>query len=103
MMVAEFVAAGIPAAHIDATTPPHIRRQYILNFATGHLKVLWNCYLFSEGFDLSAIADRDVPIECVIQARPTKSLTLHLQQVGRALRRKRWPGWLVSALAHQRR
>ena len=96
MMVAEFQAAGIQAAHIDANTPPHVRRQHILNFATGHLMVLWNCDLFSEGFDLSAIADRDVPIECVIQARPTKSLTLHMQQVGRALRRKPHPAILID-------
>ncbi len=88
MMVEEFVRAGIPAAHIDATTPSHVRRQHILNFATGHLLVLFNCDLFAEGFDLSAIADRDVTIECVIQARPTKSLTMHLQQLGRGLRRK---------------
>ncbi|MDY3551427.1 DEAD/DEAH box helicase [Gemmata sp. JC717] len=96
MMAEEFLRAGIPAAHIDADTPEHIRRQHILNFATGHLLVLWNCGLFSEGFDLSAIARRDVPIECVIQARPTKSLTMHLQQLGRALRRKPYPAILVD-------
>lgn len=96
MMVAEFVAAGIPAAHIDATTPPHVRRQHILNFATGHLQVLWNCDLFSEGFDLSAVAGRDVTVDCAIQARPTKSLTMHLQQVGRALRRKPYPAILID-------
>ena len=83
IMAAAFTAAGIPAAHVDATTEPAVRRQHILNFATGHLRVLFNCDLFSEGFDLSAIADRDVTIECVIQARPTKSLTMHLQQLGR--------------------
>ena len=96
MMVEEFLRAGVPAAHIDAGTAPHVRRQHILNFATGHLQVLWNCDLFSEGFDLSAIAGRDVPIECAIQARPTKSLTLHLQQVGRALRRKPYPAILID-------
>lgn len=96
LMAEEFVRAGVPAAHIDANTPPHVRRQHILNFATGHLQVLWNCDLFSEGFDLSAIADRDVPIESVIQARPTKSLTMHLQQVGRALRRKPYPAILLD-------
>lgn len=96
MMVEEFKRAGIAAAHIDAGTPAHIRRQHILNYATGHLQVLWNCDLFSEGFDLSAIAGRDVPIECAIQARPTKSLTLHLQQVGRALRRKPYPAILLD-------
>lgn len=96
MMAEEFQRAGIPAAHVDANTPEHIRRQHILNFATGHLMVLWNCGLFSEGLDLSAIARRDVTIECVIQARPTKSLTMHLQQLGRALRRKPYPAILLD-------
>lgn len=96
LMVEEFRRAGVAAAHVDAGTDPHVRRQHILNFATGHLQVLWNCDLFSEGFDLSAIAGRDVPIECAIQARPTKSLTLHLQQVGRALRRKPYPAILLD-------
>ncbi|MCC6497743.1 MAG: DEAD/DEAH box helicase [Propionibacteriaceae bacterium] len=96
LMAEDFNWAGVPAAHIDAMTPPHVRRQHILNFATGHLQVLWNCDLFSEGFDLSAIAERDVPVECVIQARPTKSLTMHLQQVGRALRRKPYPAIILD-------
>jgi superfamily II DNA or RNA helicase len=96
LMVEAFLRAGVPAAHIDAGTPAPVRRQHILNFATGHLRVLWNCDLFSEGFDLSAVAGRDVPIECAIQARPTKSLTLHLQQVGRALRRKPEPAILLD-------
>ena len=96
IMAEQFAAAGIPAAHVDANTPEHVRRQHILNFATGHLMVLWNCGLFSEGLDLSAIARRDVTIECVIQARPTKSLTMHLQQLGRALRRKPYPAILLD-------
>ena len=96
MMAGQFRAAGIPAAHIDANTPPHVRRQHILNFATGHLLVLWNCDLFSEGFDLSAMAGRSVPVECVIQGRPTKSLTMHMQQVGRAMRRKTYPAILID-------
>jgi DNA repair protein RadD len=96
LMAEQFRAAGIPAAHIDANTPSPVRRQHILNFATGHLLVLWNCGLFSEGFDLSAIAQRSVPIECVIQGRPTKSLTMHLQQLGRGLRRKPHPAILLD-------
>ncbi|HEX4608224.1 MAG TPA: DEAD/DEAH box helicase family protein [Urbifossiella sp.] len=95
-IAAQFTAAGIPAAHIDAGTPDAIRRQHILNFATGHLKVIVNVGLLSEGFDLSAIAGRDAPIECVILMRPTQSLSLYLQQVGRALRRKPYPAVIID-------
>ena len=92
----QFTAAGIPAAHIDAGTPDAVRRQHILNFATGHTKVVVNVGLLSEGFDLSAIAGRDAPIECVILMRPTQSLSLYLQQVGRALRRKPYPAIIID-------
>jgi superfamily II DNA or RNA helicase len=42
--------------------------------------------LFGEGYDLESQAGREVAIEAVGLARPTQSLTLHLQQVGRGLR-----------------
>lgn len=95
-IVADFNAAGIPAAHVDANTPDGLRRQRILDFAYGNLWILSNVDLFSEGFDLSAIAGTEVPIEAVIQMRPTQSLSLHLQQVGRALRPKLEPAILLD-------
>ena len=96
LLVQEFNAAGIPAVHVDANTPTELRRQHILNFAAGYIPVIWNVDLFGEGFDLSAIAERDVPIEAVIQGRPTMSLSLHLQQLGRALRPKPEPAILLD-------
>ncbi|MDA8230751.1 MAG: DEAD/DEAH box helicase [Magnetospirillum sp.] len=72
-------AAGIAAAHVDGETPRDQRRAIIADFAAGHIRVLCNVDLFGEGFDVPAV-------EAVILARPTQSLALHLQQVGRALR-----------------
>jgi superfamily II DNA or RNA helicase len=95
-IVADFNSAGISAAHIDATTPDGQRRQRIMDFAGGKILVLSNVDLVSEGFDLSAIAGRDVPIEAAIQMRPTQSLSLHLQQIGRALRPKPEPSVLLD-------
>jgi DNA repair protein RadD len=46
---------------------------------TGELQVLTNCGLISEGLDVPNVS-------AAILLRPTKSLALHLQQVGRALR-----------------
>lgn len=85
-MVDAFRAAGIPAAHLDGDTPAAERARIVRAYADGEVQVLWNVALFGEGFDLASVAGRDVTIDAVIQARPTMSLSLHLQQVGRALR-----------------
>jgi superfamily II DNA or RNA helicase len=71
--------AGIPAAHLDGTTPEHIRQETVDAFSRGELLVLSNVGLFDEGFDLPAL-------DAVQIAKPTKSLTLWLQMVGRVLR-----------------
>lgn len=94
----QFNQAGIPAAHLDGTTPKADRARIIRDYADGRILVLFNVDLFGEGFDLSAIAQRDVTIDCVLQLRPTQSLGLHLQQVGRALRPA--PGKTAIILDH---
>jgi len=83
-----FCAAGVPAVHLDGTTPTHERKAAALSMAEGRISVLTNVALFGEGYDLAAQAGRDVTVEVVGLARPTKSLALYMQQVGRALRRK---------------
>jgi superfamily II DNA or RNA helicase len=85
-MVAAFNAQGIPAAHLDGGTPKGERKRIIAEFAAGRIQVLWNVALFGEGFDLSAIAQTDVTIDCVILNRKTQSISLFLQMMGRALR-----------------
>ena len=74
-----FNLRGIECEHIDATTHPDLRASAINRFKRGETKVLTNVNLFGEGFDLP-------DIECVMLMRPTKSLSLYLQMVGRALR-----------------
>jgi DNA repair protein RadD len=85
-MVDRFNAAGIPAAHLDGGTPKDERRRTIEAFSTGGILVLWNRFLFGEGFDLAAIAQRDVTVDCVIDNAPTTSLALAMQRWGRCLR-----------------
>lgn len=75
----EFLRRGISCEHVDGTTPTNERDARIERFRTGETKVLTNVDLFGEGFDLPAI-------EAVILLRPTQSLSLYLQQVGRGLR-----------------
>lgn len=78
-VTAQFNAAGIPAAHVDGETPSAERDETIARFARGELLCLCNVDLFGEGFDLPSL-------EVAILLRPTQSLALYLQQVGRALR-----------------
>jgi DNA repair protein RadD len=90
-LAAAFRKAGINALHIDGETPSAQRVQAAVDFAENRLDVLTNCALFGEGYDLAAQAQRDVTIDCVGLVRPTQSLTLHRQQIGRGLRPKDYP------------
>ena len=83
-----FCQAGIPAAHLDGGTDKGERKQIIQDYASGKVQVLFNVSLFGEGFDLSAIAQTDVTIDCLIDAAPTQSLSNVIQRWGRALRPK---------------
>lgn len=74
-----FTAAGIKAEHIDGSLADQERASIITRFASGQTQVLCNVGIVSEGFDVPAC-------KCVIMLRPTKSLTLHLQALGRGLR-----------------
>ena len=78
-IVEAYRAAGIPAAHLDGSTPADERKRILGAFAAGLVRVLCNVGIVTEGFDVPAVA-------CVQLARPTKSVSLYYQMVGRALR-----------------
>lgn len=92
----QFLSEGIPAAHIDAKTPDAERHRVVEDFADGKVHVLCNVELLTTGFDLSACVGRDVPVEAVVLLRPTKSLALFLQMVGRGLRPKPTPAVVID-------
>lgn len=75
----DFEAAGFRAACLDGSMARADRKELIKMFREGFLDVLTTCDLVSEGFDLPAI-------EVAICLRPTESLSLWIQQFGRALR-----------------
>jgi len=76
---AEFDAAGIRAEHIDAETQDDVRDTITTRLESGETQVVTNCGIWLEGWDLPQI-------KCVVLARPTKSLGLYLQMVGRCVR-----------------
>lgn len=83
-----FNAAGISAVHVDADTTEAELKEACEGLADARYKVLCNCELVIEGFDLSSQVGRDITIECCILLRPTQSLARYLQMVFRALRKK---------------
>ena len=78
-LVSQLKAAGITAAHVDGKTEKTLRDLEIRKFKNGETDTLSNVDLFGEGFDVPGIS-------AISMLRPTNSLGLYLQQVGRALR-----------------
>lgn len=74
-----YCSHGINAVAIDCDTPKEERQEMIAQFKSGMIAVLVNVEIFTEGFDCPDVS-------FIQLARPTKSLALYLQQVGRGLR-----------------
>lgn len=87
----QFRDAGINAAHCDSKTPQRERDKIMTDFKKGTLKVLNNCDLISEGYNVPDCS-------CVIMLRPTESLVLFIQQSMRCMRFK--PGKQATIIDH---
>lgn len=80
MHVAEqFNSSGIMSATIHANMSNEERKKIVTDLATGKISVMTSCDIVSEGFDVPVVG-------AAILLRPTTSLGLHLQQIGRVLR-----------------
>jgi len=67
------------ARMVSGDTPYDERVEIVADFRSGRLRVLVNCQIATEGFDVPEI-------ECVGIARPTKSRGLYCQMLGRGTR-----------------
>ena len=76
-----FRSSGVTAAVIDGKLSDDERTKRVTDLASGQIKVLVSCELISEGFDLPSTGG-------AILLRPTASVAMCLQQIGRALRPK---------------
>lgn len=74
-----FRAAGYRAVNIDGSMSKEIRRALIADVRRGALNVVTSCDLLGEGLDVPGL-------HAAILLRPTQSLALYLQQIGRVLR-----------------
>lgn len=72
-------AAGITSATVHGALPKEERALILKRFKTGDIQVVSNCMVLTEGFD-------EPRASCVVVARPTTSVSLYVQMVGRVLR-----------------
>jgi DNA repair protein RadD len=74
-----FQANGVTAASIDGKMDVNRRRSLLASLGRGEIKVLTSCALIGEGVDVPSVGG------CIL-LRPTSSVGLHLQMIGRCLR-----------------
>jgi superfamily II DNA or RNA helicase len=74
-----FKAQGVSAAWVSGETPLSFRRAFLQKLRSGQIKVIVNCMVFTEGFD-------EPSLDAILVARPTRSLVLYCQMIGRGLR-----------------
>lgn len=79
-MAQQFTAAGLPAVALDGDTPQTGRDASVRQLEDGELVAIFTRDIFNEGIDIPQV-------DTVILLRPTQSVTVHLQQIGRGLRR----------------
>ena len=72
--------AGIPSAAIDGETPAEERRNAPRRLVSGELRFLCTVDVYNEGVDIPEV-------NTVLFLRPTESVTIFLQQLGRGLRK----------------
>jgi len=70
---------GITADMVSGETPMRIRELKLANFRSGQIRAMVNVGVLTTGYDFPAL-------DCIISARPTMSLGLHYQIIGRGVR-----------------
>lgn len=69
----------ITSGTVSGSTPMSARRRTIEDFRAGHIRVLTNCNVLTQGFDAPAV-------RALYIAKPTFSPNAYIQMVGRGLR-----------------
>jgi DNA repair protein RadD len=90
-IAAQFVAAGVPAEHLDGETPTEGRDAILARVDSGETLVVSNFGCLVEGWDQPSVKT------CIL-ARPTRREGTYLQMAGRILRP--WEGQPAIILDH---
>lgn len=81
ILQAEVLAEATPnSAVVTGTTPKKERERIISDFRTGQVKMVFNVGVLTTGFD-------HPELDCIVLARPTRSIGLYYQMLGRGVRK----------------
>lgn len=78
-MARKFREAGIPAEAVHGDSPDTVRRAVKGRLERREINAVFTCDLYNEGVDLPFV-------DTLLLLRPTSSVTVYLQQLGRGLR-----------------
>ena len=78
-LAAAFRAAGVRSASVTGELDRTVRARTLEEFRQGHLEVVTNCMVLTEGYDEPSVAG-------ILLARPTRSSLLYTQMIGRGTR-----------------
>lgn len=76
----EFGRHGVAAGYVDAFTDRVDRLRLFRQFERGEIRVICSVRTMTTGVDLA--------VSCIIDAAPTRSEILHIQKIGRGLRKR---------------
>lgn len=84
VLTAQLLAKRVPdSAYVSSDTPDKERDQIVKDFKAGKIRTVFNVNILTTGFDFPELDN-------VIIARPTMSLTIYMQMIGREIRK--FPG-----------
>lgn len=78
-LLLRFRQAGVAAEQLTDADSDETREEVIARLESGVTTVVINCFLLSYGIDIPLV-------DCVVLARPTRSVVMYLQSIGRGMR-----------------
>jgi DNA repair protein RadD len=78
-LLLKFRQAGVAAEQLTDDDDDDTREEVIARLEAGATTVVINCFLLSYGIDIPLV-------DCVVLARPTRSVVMYLQSIGRGMR-----------------
>jgi DNA repair protein RadD len=89
VLQAETLAKAVNGAVVSSKTPKKERAEIVKNFKSGSIQYVFNVGIFTTGFDYPEL-------EAIVLIRPTRSIGLYMQMIGRLFRPSEKIKWVYD-------